>query len=79
MLGKKGKSARPAYDVTQKVKKTWWGGTKIVPTSKAEQKRLKAEILKRDPHAVVLDDRAKKERSLKWIDQIEEFDAFMGD
>lgn len=79
MFDKKTRLLPPAYDITRKAKRTWWGGTKIVPTTKAEQKRFKAEILKRDPHAVILDDRAKKERSLKWIDQIEEFDAFIGD
>jgi len=40
---------------------------------------MKAAILNRDPHAIVLDSKAKKEKSLEWIDRIEEFDAFMND
>ena len=79
MFGRKKKASEPVYDVTQKVKKTWWGGTKLVPTTKAEQRKLKAEILKRNPNATVLDSRAKKQRDLEWIDRIEEFDAFMND
>ena len=79
MFGKKKKAQEPVYDVTQKVTKTWWGGTKLVPTTKAEQKKMKAEILKRNPKAVVLDSKAKKKKNLEWIDRIEEFDAFMND
>lgn len=75
----------PTYDVTQKIKKTWWGGTKLIPTTKSElipttkseQRKLKAEILKRNPNAIVLDGKAKKEKELEWIDRIEDFDAFM--
>ena len=37
---------------------------------------MKAEILKRDPKAVIIDSEAKK-NDLDWIDRIEEFDAFM--
>ncbi len=79
MFGRKKKASEPVYDVTQKIKKTWWGGTKLVPTTKAEQKKLKAEILRKKPNAVVLDAKAKKVRQLEWIDRIEEFDAFMGE
>lgn len=62
-------------DITHKSVPTWYGGTKVVPTSKSEQRRMKAEILKRDPKAVVIDSSAKKD--LDWIDRIEEFSAFM--
>jgi len=79
MLGRKKKVQEPIYDVTQKIKKTWWGGTKLVPTTKSEQKQMKAEILKRNPKALVLDSKAKKQKELEWIDRIEEFDAFMND
>lgn len=75
MFGKKKNASVVTYDVTQKVKKTWWGATKLIPTTKAEQKRLKAEILKRNPDALVLDSKAKKEKELEWIDRIEEIDA----
>ena len=40
---------------------------------------MKAEILKRNPKADVLDSKAKREKELEWIDRIEEFDAFMND
>lgn len=77
MFGRKKKASEPIYDVTQKIKKTWWGDTKLVPTTKSEQRKMKAEILKRNPNATVLDSKAKKEKELDWIDRIEEFDAFM--
>ncbi|MDD3193869.1 MAG: hypothetical protein PHE47_08520 [Oscillospiraceae bacterium] len=79
MFGRKKKQKEPVYDVTQKIAKTWWGGTKLVPTTKSEQKKMKAEILKRNPNANVLDSKAKKQKELEWIDRIEEFDAFMND
>ncbi|NLL97655.1 MAG: hypothetical protein GX227_11175 [Clostridiaceae bacterium] len=79
MFGRKKKAPEPVYDITQKEKKTWWGGTKIVPTTKEEQRKMKAEILKRNPNATVLDSKAKKKKELEWIDRIEEFDAFMND
>ncbi len=79
MFGKKKKQQEPICDVTQKVAKTWWGGTKLVPTTKSEQKKMKAEILKRNPKATVLDSKAKKQNELDWIDRIEKFDAFMND
>ena len=79
MFGRKKKEPEPIYDVTQKIAKTWWGGTKLVPTTKSEQIKMKAEILKRNPKATVLDNKAKKQKDLEWIDRIEEFDAFMND
>lgn len=79
MFGRKKKAPEPIYDVTRKIKKTWWGGTKLVPTTKSEQKKMKAEILKRNPNALVLDSKAKRLKELEWIDRIEEFDAFMND
>ena len=81
MFGNKKKPT--VYDVTQKKAKTWWGGTKQVPTSKAEQRKLKAELLARDPRCVVIDDAARKrlekERALDWIDQLEALDAILDD
>ena len=66
----------PTIDITHKTLPTWYGGTKVVPTSKSEQRRMKAEILKRDPKAVIIDSEAKK-NDLDWIDRLEEFEAFM--
>lgn len=79
MFGRKKNAPEPVYDVTQKIAKTWWGSTKLVPTTKSEQKKMKAEILKRNPQATVLDGKAKRQKELEWIDRIEEFDAFMND
>lgn len=67
---------RPVIDITRKTVPTWWGGRKVVPTSRAEQRRLKAEIRKHDPKAVILDSEAKGD-GLDWIDRLEEFEAFM--
>ena len=39
MFWKKKKQPEPTYDITQKLVKTWWGCTKIVPTTKSEQKK----------------------------------------
>ena len=66
----------PTIDITHKTVSTWYDGTKVVPTSKSEQRKMKAEILKRDPKAVVIDSEARK-NDLDWIDRIEEFNAFM--
>lgn len=46
MFGKKKKAPAPAFDVTQKLKKTWYGGKKRIPTTKAEQRKDKEAILK---------------------------------
>ena len=69
------KQCAPTFDISQKAVKTWWGGTKIVPTTKTEQRKLKADIQKRIPDAVIIDSKAKREIELKWIDRIEEYDA----
>lgn len=79
MFGRKKKDREPVYDVTQKMVKTWWGRTKLVSTTKSEQRKVKAEILRMNPKATVLDYKAKKKKELEWIDRIEEFDAFMSD
>ena len=60
MFGKMKSAPVPTYDVTQKIKKTWWGGTKLIPTTKSEQRKRKAEILKQNPNAIILDSKAKK-------------------
>lgn len=77
MFWKKKKQPEPTYDITQKLVKTWWGGTKLVPTTKSEQKKMKAEILKRSPNAVIIDSKVKKQKELEWIDRIEDYDALL--
>lgn len=79
MLFRRKVKQTPTYDVTKKLVKTWWGGTKFVPATKAEQRRMKAEILKREPNAIVLDSKAMKEKNLEWIDRVEEYDAFLSE
>ena len=79
MFDKKKKAPEPIFDVTKKIAKTWCGGTKLIPATKSEQRKMKAEILRRHPNATVLDSREKKRKDLEWIDRIEEFDAFMND
>lgn len=66
----------PTIYITHKSVPTWYGGAKVVATTKSEQRKLKAEILKRNPKAVVIDC-TEKEKDLGWIDKIEEFDAFI--
>ena len=77
MFWKKKKQPEPTYDITQKLVKTWWGGTKLVSTTKSEQKKMRAKILKRTPNAVIIDSKAKKEKELEWIDRIEDYDALL--
>ena len=77
MFWKKKKQPEPTYDITQKLVKTWWGGTKLVPTTKSEQNKMRAETLKRTPNAVIIDSKAKKEKELEWIDRIEDYDALL--
>lgn len=77
MFGRK--KDTPTFDITQKYKKTWWGGERLVPTAKSEQKQMRAEILKRYPDAIIIDSEAKLGKELDWIDRIEKFDAFMDD
>ena len=72
MFGKMKNAPVPTYDVTQKIKKTWWGGTKLILTTKSEQRKRKAEILKQNPNAIILDSKAKKQKELEWIDRIED-------
>ena len=77
MFLKKKEQPAPKYDITQKLVKTWWGGTKLVPTTKSEQKKMKAEILKRTPNAVIIDSKSKKQKELEWMDRIEDYDALL--
>ena len=77
MLSKKKKSNGITIDITQKRVKTWWGGTKLVPTTKAEQRKMREMIKKIDPSAMIIDSSVKRERQLEWIDRIEEYDAFL--
>jgi len=76
LFGKK-KQELPPVDITKKAVKTWWGGTKVVPTTKREQRQMKKALLKANPNLTIIDDAAKKEKDLEWIDRIEEYDALL--
>ena len=76
LFGKK-KQELPPVDITKKVVKTWWGGKKVVPTTKREQRQMKKALLKANPKLTIIDDVAKKEKDLEWIDRIEEYDALL--
>ena len=67
----------PPVDITKKIVKTWWGGKKVVPTTKREQRQIKKALLKANPKLTIIDDAAKKEKELEWIDRIEEYDALL--
>ena len=75
MFGKKKKQELPPVDITKKLVRTWWGGKKSVPTTKREQREMKKALLKVNPKLTIIDDAAKKEKDLEWIDRIEEYDA----
>ena len=77
MLGKKQPTKSITIDITQKRVKRWWGGTKLVPTTKAEQKKMREMILRIDPTATIIDSKTKKARELEWIDCLEELDAML--
>ena len=75
MFGKKKKQELPPVDITKKLVRTWWGGKKFVPTTKREQREMKKALLKANPKLTIIDDAAKREKDLEWIDRIEEYDA----
>lgn len=79
MFWKSSRKPREQYDVRFKPQKTIFGGTKMVRTTKAEQRVMRKSILQRHPNAEIIDDDWEKEHSLDWIDRIEELDAMMDD
>lgn len=79
MFGRKKKPEPKVIDITKKRVKTWYGGEKLVPTTKVEQKRMKALLQKWYPDRLIIDDSMKKQMELDWIDCIEEIDALFGE
>lgn len=69
----------PAIDIRNKKVKGFFGGTKLVPRSKKEQRKLKYELMKQYPDRYFIDDLHEKNSvdPLAWIDAIEMFDAFL--
>ena len=70
-------------DITQKTVKTWYGGTKTVPTTRAEQKKMQAELKRTQPHATILDSAAKKrlerEHKADWLEEMFLMDTILDD
>lgn len=80
MFGRKKKQIpKPMIDITQKRVNTWWGGTKLVPTTKKEQRTMKEYLQKNHPEYTVVDSvekkRLQREAQLQWIDEVEALDA----
>ena len=48
-----------------------------MPTTKREQREMKKALLKANPKLTIIDDAAKKEKELEWIDRIEDYDAML--
>ncbi len=84
MFGNKPKPRRdlPAIDITKKPEKGIFGRTKMVPTTKKEQRQMKETLMKEYPDRYYVDDLKEYnsvKQDLSWIDCLEEFDAFMDD
>ena len=75
----KRKCNNEVFDITKKYVKTWWGGKKLVPTTKAEQKSLKRDLQRLYPNATIIDSLTKSKKELAWIDLLEEIDASLDD
>ena len=70
-------------DITQKTVKTWYSGTKTIPTTRAEQKKMKSELKRTQPHANIIDSAAKKrlerEHDSDWIEELFLMDTILDD
>ncbi len=80
---KRKQQSKPMIDITQKRVKTWWGGTKLIPTTKKEQCAMKEYLQKHYPEYIVIDTAEKKrlqrQVDLQWIDSLELLDALLLD
>lgn len=84
MIGRKKKLRKdlPAIDISRKPVKGWFGKTKLVPTSRREQREIKKILMERYPERYYVDDLndwnsiSPKEIELAWIDEVEAIDAF---
>ena len=84
MLGlKKKQQPKTMIDITQKRVKTWWGGTKLISTTKKEQRAMREYLTKNHPEYVIVGSAEKKhllrEAELQWIDDVESLDALFTD
>lgn len=84
MFGKKKlRKDLPPIDISKKKVKGLFGKTKLVPTTKKEQRELKAMAIKEYPDRYFIDN-LKEYNSISpsraatmWIDEIEIWDAFL--
>lgn len=84
MFGRKKKQQpKTMIDITQKRVKTWWGGTKFIPTTKKEQRIMREYLSKNHPECIIVGSVEKKqllrEAELQWIDEVEALDALFTD
>jgi len=84
LFGRKRKQqSKPMIDITQKRVKTWWGGTKLIPTTKKEQRIMREYLSKNHPECIIVGSAEKKqllrEAELQWIDEVEALDALFTD
>ena len=75
----------PAIDIRKKPVKGLFGKTKLVPTTKKEQRRMKEKLMKQFPDRYYIDDLREwnsisgKDADLRWIDEIEEMETLFFD
>lgn len=86
MFGKKRKLRKdlPAIDLRKKPVKGLFGQTKLVATTKKEQRTIKKKLMEHYPDRYYIDDlyewnsiRGRDE--LSWIDDIEAYEALFGE
>ncbi len=70
-------------DITQKRVKTWWGGSKLIPTTKKEQRAMREYLAKNYPEYTIVGSAEKKQllrgAELQWIAEVEALDALFTD
>lgn len=75
----------PAIDISRKQAKGWFGRTKLVPTTKREQRKIKVKLMELYPDRYYVDNLndwnsiSPKEIELAWIDEVEAIDALFFD
>lgn len=87
MFGKRKKLRKdlPAIDISRKPTKGWFGRTKLIPTSKREQREMKQRLMKQYPDRYFVDDLGEwnsispTEKEIAWIDEVEALDALFFD
>ena len=81
---KKPRKDLPAIDISKKAVKGLFGKKKLVPTTKKEQRKIKAYLMQQYPDRYYIDDlnewnSIKPRDALSWIDDIEEYLAAVED